>query len=77
MRVQNRVSCSTGDSWRDPWRRAFYMETVGFPAQRHTGVPSGWGPGRRSGLEGVVCFDPGGYGRPSSVYLTSGCLLLP
>lgn len=27
MGVQDRVSCSTGDSWRDPWGRAFYTET--------------------------------------------------
>lgn len=27
MRVQDRVSCSTGDSWRYPWGRAFYTET--------------------------------------------------
>lgn len=56
-----------------PGEEPFIQRQAGFPAQRHTGGPAGWG----SGLEGVGCFDPGGYGRPSCVYLTSGCLLLP
>lgn len=63
-----------------PGEEPFLQRQVGFPAQRTQEYLQAGDPARLwrgPGLEGVVCFDLGGYGRPSCVYLTSGCLLLP
>ena len=34
-----------------PGEEPFIQRQAGFPAQRHTGVPAGWGPG--TPLEGI------------------------